>query len=142
MDTAHESVEKFNTPRGWLALLWATIISGPSHANKLLAGYVALRAVGIEAQFVDVLLVQTLITFLLYFVPTPGASGVAELTSAVVMSVYVPVAVTPLYTMIWRLILSYFTIAFGFFVLWHWVQRGLRGIGEARDPLEPDPGPA
>ncbi len=142
IDTAHESVEKFNTPRGWLALLWATIISGPSHANKLLAGYVALRAVGIEAQFVDVLLVQTLITFLLYFVPTPGASGVAELTSAVVMSVYVPVAVTPLYTMIWRLILSYFTIAFGFFVLWHWVQRGLRGIGEASGPLEPDPGPA
>ncbi len=142
IDSAHESVEKFNTPRGWLALLWATIISGPSHANKLLAGYVALRAVGIEAQFVDVLLVQTLITFLLYFVPTPGASGVAELTSAVVMSVYVPVALTPLYTMIWRLILSYFTLAFGFFVLWHWVQQGLRGIGEPRGPMEPEAGPA
>src|SRR5690606_5723329 len=58
IDQAHESMQAFNTPRGWLALFWATLISGPSHANKLLAGYVALRAVGIEANFVDVLLVQ------------------------------------------------------------------------------------
>ena len=82
IDQAHERVLAFNTPRGWLALFWATMLSGPSHANKLLAGYVALRALGIEANFVDVLLVQTLITFLLYFAPTPGASGIAEVLSA------------------------------------------------------------
>jgi len=75
IDEAHAAVAKFNTPRGWLSLFWATLLSGPSHANKLLAGYVALRVIGIEAHFVDVLLVQTLITFLLYFAPTPGASG-------------------------------------------------------------------
>ena len=77
IDEAHESVVAFNSPRGWLALLWATLLSGPSHANKLLAGYVALRALGIQANFVDILLVQTLIIFLLYFAPTPArrASG-------------------------------------------------------------------
>ena len=42
IDEAHASVAKFNTPRGWLSLFWATLLSGPSHANKLLAGYVAL----------------------------------------------------------------------------------------------------
>ena len=90
------------------------IISGPSHGNKLLAGYVALRAVGIEAHFVDVLLLQTMITFLLYFfAPTPGGSGVAEVLSAAVMSIYVPRELTPLYTMIWRLVLSWFTLAAG-----------------------------
>ena len=57
------------------------------------------------------LLLQTLITFLLYFAPTPGASGIAELLSAAVMSVYVPRELTPLYTLIWRFILSYCTIA-------------------------------
>src|SRR5690606_371479 len=60
IDQAHDSMRAFNTLRGWVALFWATVVSGPSHANKLLAGYVALRAVGIEANFVDVLLVQTL----------------------------------------------------------------------------------
>ncbi|MBP6443648.1 MAG: flippase-like domain-containing protein [Gemmatimonadales bacterium] len=128
IDQASESMSAFNTPRGWIALGWATLISGPSHANKLLAGYVALRAAGIEANFVDVLLVQTLITFLLYFAPTPGASGVAEVLSAAVMSVYVPRGMVPVYTIVWRCILSWFTIAFGFVVFSGWVRKGLKGI--------------
>lgn len=128
IDQAHESMQAFNTPRGWLALFWATIISGPSHANKLLAGYVALRAVGIEANFVDVLLVQTLITFLLYFAPTPGASGIAEVLSAAVMSVYVPRELIPVYTLIWRCILTWFTIAAGFAIFSSWVRSGLKSI--------------
>jgi uncharacterized protein (TIRG00374 family) len=128
IDEAHESVLAFNSPRGWLALFWAVLLSGPSHANKLLAGYVALRAVGIHAQFVDVLLLQTLITFLLYFAPTPGASGIAELLSTAVMSsVYIPRELSPLYTLIWRSILSYFTLAFGFVVFSRWIHSRLKG---------------
>ncbi len=128
IDQAHESVVKFNTPKGWLALLWCVILSAPSHANKLLAGYVALRAIGIEAQFVDILLVQTLVMFLLYFAPTPGASGVAEVTSALVMSVYVPGPLVPLYTLIWRAILSYFTLAFGGVVFYSWLRQGSKDL--------------
>jgi uncharacterized protein (TIRG00374 family) len=136
IDKAHQNLVAFNSPKGWLALIWATLLSAPSHANKLLAGYVALRAVGIEAHFVDVLLLQTLITFLLYFAPTPGASGIAELLSAAVMSVYVPRPLTPLYTLVWRMILSYFTIAFGFAVFSSWVRRGLKGIAADEAALE------
>src|SRR5689334_12230670 len=130
IDQAHESVVAFNTPRGWLALFWATVLSGPSHANKLLAGYVALRAIGIQANFVDILLVQTLVMFLLYFAPTPGASGIGEVLSAAVMSTYLPRELTPIYILVWRLILTYFTIAFGFVVFSAWVRKGLKGIGE------------
>ncbi|HEY7026034.1 MAG TPA: lysylphosphatidylglycerol synthase transmembrane domain-containing protein [Gemmatimonadales bacterium] len=131
IDDAHRSVLAFNSPSGWLALFWAVLLSGPSHANKLLAGYVALRAVGVHANFVDVLLVQTFITFLLYFAPTPGASGIAEiLSSAVMASVYLPKELTPLYTLIWRSILSYFTLAFGFFVFSSWVRHRLKGTDE------------
>ncbi|HEU5303718.1 MAG TPA: lysylphosphatidylglycerol synthase transmembrane domain-containing protein [Gemmatimonadales bacterium] len=131
IDQAHESLVAFNSPRGWLSLFWATILSGPSHANKLLAGYVALRAVGIETNFVDILLVQTLVMFLLYFAPTPGASGIGEVLSAAVMSSYVPRELTPLYILVWRLTLTYFTIACGFLVFHSWVRRGLKGVDEA-----------
>src|SRR5215210_6300554 len=130
IDHAHESVVAFKSPRGWLALFWATVLSGPSHANKLLAGYVALRAVGLHANFVDILLVQTLVMFLLYFAPTPGASGVGEVLSAAVMSSYVPRELTPIYILIWRLTLSYFTLGFGFLVFSAWVRQGLRGVEE------------
>ena len=139
IDDIHRSILAFSTWRGWLALAWATILSGPSHANKLLAGYVSLRALGIEAHFVDVLLVQTLITFLLYFfAPTPGGSGIGEVLSALIMAAYVPKPLTPLYTIIWRLILSWYTIAFGFVVFSTWVRQGVRGIGD--DDGAPDDG--
>jgi uncharacterized protein (TIRG00374 family) len=136
IDQAHESVVAFKSLRGCLALFWATVLSGPSHANKLLAGYVALRALGIHTNFVDILLVQTLVMFLLYFAPTPGASGVGELLSAAVMSSYVPRELTPIYILIWRLTLSYFTLAFGFLVFSSWVRQGLRGV---EDPVLAEP---
>jgi glycosyltransferase 2 family protein len=134
IDQAHESVVAFKSPKGWLAIFWATILSGPSHANKLLAGYVGLRALGIHANFVDILLVQTLVMFLLYFAPTPGASGVGEVISAAVMSSYVPRELTPIYILIWRLTLSYFTIAFGFLVFSSWVRQGLKGVEDTGLP--------
>ena len=128
IDEAHEIVVAFNSPRGWLAVAWATVLSGPSHANKLLAGYVALRALGLQANFVDILLLQTLVMFLLYFAPTPGAAGIGEVLSAAVMSSYVPRELTPIYILVWRLILTYFTMAFGFLVFSGWVRQGLKGI--------------
>jgi glycosyltransferase 2 family protein len=130
IDEAHHSVIAFNSFRGWLTLFWATILSAPSHANKLLAGYVALRALGLHANFVDILLIQTLVMFLLYFAPTPGASGVGEVLSAAVMSSYVPRELTPIYILIWRLILTYFTLGFGFVVFSSWVRRGLRAVDQ------------
>jgi len=136
IDQVHEAILRFNSPRGWWAISLATVISGPSHANKLLAGYIALRALGIEAQFVDVLLLQTFITFVLYFfAPTPGASGIAELLSAAVMSIYVPRELTPLYTLLWRLVLSYYTIAAGSYIFWRWVRHGLKTIDQDAPPL-------
>ncbi|HYK82699.1 MAG TPA: lysylphosphatidylglycerol synthase transmembrane domain-containing protein [Gemmatimonadales bacterium] len=130
VDRAHECMVAFGSPKGWLALFWAVLLSGPSHANKLLAGYVALRALGIPANFVDILLLQTFITFLLYFAPTPGASGLAELLSAAVMSIYVPREITPTYILIWRFISSYATVAVGSLLFWHWLRRGLIGREE------------
>src|SRR5213596_1260705 len=130
IDRAHECPVAFGSPQGWLALLWGVILSGPSHANKLLAGYAALRAIGIPANFVDILLLQTFITFLLYFAPTPGASGLAELLSAAVMSIYVPREITPGYILIWRFINSYATVITGSLLFWYWLRRGLIGREE------------
>jgi uncharacterized protein (TIRG00374 family) len=138
LDQAATSLEAFRTRRGAWALTLATIVSGPSHANKLLAGYVALRAIGVEANFVDILLVQTLVTFLLYFAPTPGASGIGEIVSTLIMENYVPRALTPLYTLVWRSILSWFTIAFGVWIFSRWVSRGLRAIDASGEAAAPD----
>lgn len=131
VDRAHDCMVAFGNARGLLTLVLATIISAPSHANKLLAGYVALRTLGIPADFTDILLLQTLISFLLYFAPTPGGSGLAELTSAAVMSIYVPREMSPSYTLIWRFINSYATVIVGSLIFWYWLRRGLIGREES-----------
>ena len=131
IDRAHECLVAFGSPKGWLALFWAVILSAPSHANKLLAGYIALRVLGIPANFVDILLLQTFITFLLYFAPTPGSSGLAEFLSAAVMQIYVGPSQLPSYALIWRFINSYATVAVGSLVFWHWLKGGLVGKEES-----------
>jgi uncharacterized protein (TIRG00374 family) len=119
---AHAALLRFASPRGWVAIVTGVVLSAAAHANKLLAGYVVLRMLGIRAPFVDVLLLQTLITFLLYFAPTPGGSGLAELLSAAVMSIYVPRALTPSYILLWRLTVCYLTVGFGSVVFWRWLK--------------------
>jgi hypothetical protein len=131
VDRAHDCLVAFGSTKGLLTLLLAVIISAPSHANKLLAGYVTLRVLGIPADFTDILLLQTLISFLLYFAPTPGGSGLAELTSAAVMSIYVAREITPSYTLIWRFINSYATVIVGALIFWYWLRRGLIGREES-----------
>lgn len=131
VDRAHDCMVAFGSPRGLFTLFLAVIISAPSHANKLLAGYVTMRVLGLPADFTEILLLQTLISFLLYFAPTPGASGLAELTSAAVMSIYVPRELTPSYTLIWRFINSYATVIVGSLIFWYWLRRGLIGREES-----------
>jgi uncharacterized protein (TIRG00374 family) len=122
VDRSHDCMRAFFRGRGWLALAAAVPTSALAHANKLLAGYVVLRMLDIQANFVDVLLLQTLITFLLYFAPTPGGSGLAEILSVAVMSIYVPRELAPSYILLWRLVLSYLTVGFGSFVFWRWLK--------------------
>jgi hypothetical protein len=50
------------------------------------------------------------------------------------MSSYVPRELTPIYILVWRLTLSYFTIAFGFLVFSSWVRRGLMGVEDTPLP--------
>ena len=122
VDRSHECLVAFFRGKGWAALAAAVVLSSLAFANRLAAGYVVLRALDIQAHFVDVLLLQTLITFLLYFAPTPGGSGLAELLSAAVMSIYVPRVLTPSYILLWRVITCYLTVAFGSFVFWRWLK--------------------
>jgi len=118
LDRMHDSLVAYFRGSGWLAIAVGVLTSSFAHANRLLAGYVAMRAIGLQAHFVDVLVVQVVISFLLYFMPTPGGAGAAEALSAALMSVYVPKALLPAYTIIWRFTATYATVIFGSFVFY------------------------
>ncbi len=135
IDRMQECVVKYLRPAGWAAMAGGVLTSALAHANKLLAGYVVLRALGIEANLVDVLLLQTAISFLLYFAPTPGGSGAAEALSAALMSVYVPRALLPVYTLVWRFTVSYATVIVGSFVFFKLLHGRLDEAEPAAEPV-------
>ena len=119
IDRMHEcTVLYFRTPSGLLQVFVGVLTSGLAHANRLLAGYVAMRALGLHASFIDILVIQVTVSFLLYFAPTPGGAGAAEGLSALVMQRYVPTAFLPAYTIIWRFTMSYATVIFGSYVFY------------------------
>lgn len=60
---------------------------------------------------VKVVVVQSLLNFALYLSPTPGASGVAEASSALLMSPWLPTAYEVPYLLLWR-VLSLFLCMF------------------------------
>ncbi len=128
IDRSHECLVAFFRGRGWLYLAAAVLVTPVTFANRLAAGYVVLKMLGIHrAQFVDVILLQTLISFLLYFAPTPGGSGLAEVLSAAVMSIYVPRELAPSYILLWRLVVCYLTVAAGSVIFWGWLK-GAEGL--------------
>ncbi len=135
IDRMQECVVKYLTPAGWLAMLGGVLTSALAHANKLLAGYVVLRALGIEVNLVDVLLLQTTLSFLLYFAPTPGGAGAAEALSAALMSVYVPRALLAVYTLLWRFTVSYATVIVGSFVFFKLLHGRLDEAEAAAQPV-------
>ncbi len=135
IDRMQVCVVKYLKPAGWLAMAGGVLTSALAHANKLLAAYVVLRALGIQANLMDVLLLQTAISFLLYFAPTPGGAGAAEALSAALMSVYVPRALLPVYTLLWRFTVSYATVIVGSFVFFKLLHGRLDEAEPAAEPV-------
>ncbi len=135
VDRSHECLVAFFRGRGWAALGAAVLLSALAFGNRLVAGYVVLRMLGIRASFADVVLLQTLITFLLYFAPTPGGSGLAEVLSVAVMSIYVPRSLTPSYILLWRVTVCYLTVVFGSVVFWRWLKGAEERTEEHVAPL-------
>jgi uncharacterized protein (TIRG00374 family) len=131
IDRIHECVLAYFRGLGWVAIALGVITSALAHATKYLSGYVALRALGLHADFFDVLILQTTIAFLLYFAPTPGSSGAAEALSAAMMSVYVPASFLAAYTILWRFTMSYATVIFGTFVFYRLLHGRLDEVVES-----------
>jgi uncharacterized protein (TIRG00374 family) len=131
VDRMHDALVAYFRGRGWLATAFGVVTSGLAHANRLLSGYIAMRAVGLHPPFVEALVLQTTISFLLYFAPTPGGAGAAEALEAAVMSVFVPNQLLPAFIIIWRFTASYATVAFGSYVFYRLLEGRIEEAGTA-----------
>lgn len=79
---------------------------------------VLLRALGYQAPVLTVLAFQVVVTFFMYFTPTPGATGVAEGGYGLLFAQLVQRQDIALLTLAWRFLTIYVGVAIGMVVMY------------------------
>ncbi len=105
-----------------LSLLLTAVILG----FKCFIAYFIVRGLGVTAGVWEVVSLQIFILLAVYFFPTPGGTGAAELGSAVLMAHILPLELLMVYVVLWRIVVMYLAVALGSVVV-------LRALG--RDTL-------
>ena len=105
----------FNTGKAWVAL--AVILSALHLICLFSVLPVLMSSVGLPFRYVQTIAVQSVFMFILYFVPTPGASGVAEGGGALLYSLLMPDNMAGVMSIICRFFTDYISIFMGVIVV-------------------------
>ena len=133
VERCHECLSLY-IRRGKLRFVAGIVLSAVVFGNKWVIAYIIVRGLGLGASFGDVLAIQIVLTYLLYFFPSPGASGAAEIGSAVLMAAVVPKGLLSVYTVLWRFLATFVSVGIGGVVVLSYV-RARSGERSHRDPV-------
>lgn len=117
---ASRSIMKQHKIRFFFSIVLSIVI----FMNKFFAAYLAARALGLEVPLEQVLIIQMFLSILLYFMPTPGGSGGAEIGSAMLMASLIPETLLAAHTIIWRSALAYLAILVGGLLFFFYLNKG------------------
>jgi uncharacterized protein (TIRG00374 family) len=93
------------------------IITTFLYMNKYCMQYVILLGLGVNADLIQVISIQILIQFLIYFAPSPGGSGFAEVSISTLFARIVPQTILPIFTLLQRSFLLFFPAIIGAYVV-------------------------
>ena len=85
--------------------------------NKFCLAYVLMLGLGVTAPFWAVIATQVILMFVLYFAPSPGASGIAEFSIAALMSGILAEQLIPVFTLLHRVFLLFIPAMIGAFIV-------------------------
>ncbi len=102
MDTFRNDVWRF-IRFGKANFVWVVLLSLTILFARVSLAYLCLRFLGIGISSVrQIAEAQMALIFLIFFAPTPGGAGFAEVTSAAIMAEIVPFGFAPTYNLLWR----------------------------------------
>lgn len=105
----------FNSGKIWVAI---AVVLSVLHLLALFSVLpVLMSAVGLPFRYAQTIAVQAVFMFILYFVPTPGASGVAEGGGALLYSILMPSNMAGIMSIICRFFTDYLSIFMGVVVV-------------------------
>jgi uncharacterized protein (TIRG00374 family) len=102
--------------RGKTTLAWLALATLLLYLNKYFMGFVLASGLqgSVDRAFIGLQLLQNVV---LYFAPTPGASGLAEASSGVLLNHVLDAQVTVLWVVGWRMLTTFCGTILGVFVL-------------------------
>ncbi|TWR24584.1 flippase-like domain-containing protein [Mucilaginibacter achroorhodeus] len=93
------------------------VITTALYMNKYCMQWVILLGLGVNANLVQVISIQILIQFMIYFAPTPGGSGFAEGFISTLFGKIVPASLISIFTLLQRSFLLFFPAMIGAYVV-------------------------
>ncbi len=109
----YQDIMKIYVLKGKLVLLAAFLLSSITYLNKFFIAYIVLKGMGLDVPFIQTIFIQMILFLIFYFSPTPGASGVAELSSARLMGKIIPKSSQAVFAMLWRTFTLYIGVGVG-----------------------------
>ena len=87
------------------------------YLNKFTLGWLLMRGLGVDGGYLTTIAVQALLHFILYVAPSPGGSGIAEITTGALMALLMPAHLLGAFTVAQRFFLLYLPATFGALVI-------------------------
>ena len=111
-DRYQQSCTRFTREAPWL-LVGSFLLTVVLYLNKFTLAWFVMRGLGVNGDYGTTLAVQALLHFILYVAPTPGGSGIAELSTGALMAVLLPTNLLGPFTLAYRFFLLYLPAAAG-----------------------------
>ncbi len=107
--------------------------------NKYTLAYFVIRSLGVDPAYTDVISAMLLLNALLYFSPSPGASGIAEIGAASLVGGLLPAGYAMAFTFVWRFFSSYLGVSLGAVFLYRAISHSLESafVSEREVVTEP-----
>ncbi|PWR74156.1 lysylphosphatidylglycerol synthase transmembrane domain-containing protein [Methanospirillum lacunae] len=99
---------------GKSGFVWGSVCTILFWFSEFVVASVILMGLGLPPSVSESMLAQIIIALVSMIPITPGASGVAELSAASLYALFVPTAALGIFILLWRLIMFYLNIVFGF----------------------------
>ncbi|MBI4531034.1 MAG: flippase-like domain-containing protein [Candidatus Latescibacteria bacterium] len=105
------------------ALLSGMVLTVVMYLNKFFIAYIVIRGLNASAPLGEVIFIQMILFLVFYFAPSPGASGVAELTSGILMGRLLPPHSQAAFVILWRSFTLYFGMLLGGIIFFRYLVR-------------------
>jgi len=115
--TAYKDSCKLFLNKHPLILLLSILFTCVLYMNKFFLAYFIMLGLGASGHLVEVLCIQAIVLFICYFSPSPGASGVAELSIAALMASVMNENTLGIFTLLQRFFILYIPVILGAIVV-------------------------